>query len=185
MNTLYIKDGEIKARNQIIITGVTMAEQEEGGELVEMPFTTYCPTHELLVDNGWVIYTQPEPTLDEIKQDKINQIDMYDRSENVNSFLLNGVSVWLSKADRVGLMNSINIEKAAGREISTLWFNNIMIQVGCEQAIQMLSALEMYALDCYNVTAQHKFNVHNLESKEEIEQYDYTLDYPQKLEINI
>ena len=82
-------------------------------------------------------------------------------------------------------MNSISIEKATGKEQSVLWFNNICVIVNCDSAIQMLSALELYALDCYNKTAEHKANVQNLSSIEEVHNYDYTQGYPNKLEFTI
>ena len=127
----------------------------------------------------------PISKLDQAKKEIIRKIDEYDTSVNVNSFKLNGVDVWLSKDTRVGLMNSISIEKAAGKEQSVLWFNNICVTVNCDSAIQMLSALELYALDCYNKTAEHKANVQNLSSIEEVHNYDYTQGYPNKLEFTI
>ena len=127
----------------------------------------------------------PISKLDQAKKEVIRKIDEYDTSVNVNSFKLNGVDVWLSKDTRVGLMNSISIEKAAGKEQSVLWFNNICVAVNCDSAIQMLSALELYALDCYNKTAVHKVNVPNLSSIEEVHNYDYTQGYPSKLEFTI
>ena len=127
----------------------------------------------------------PISKLDQAKKEIIRKIDEYDTSVNVNSFKLNGVDVWLSKDTRVGLMNSISIEKAAGKEQSVLWFNNICVTVNCDSAIQMLSALELYALDCYNKTAEHKVNVQNLSSIEEVHNYDYTQGYPNKLEFTI
>ena len=90
----------------------------------------------------------PISKLDQAKKEIIRKIDEYDTSVNVNSFKLNGVDVWLSKDTRVGLMNSISIEKDAGKEQSVLWFNSICVTVNCDSAIQMLSALELYALDC-------------------------------------
>ena len=127
----------------------------------------------------------PISKLDQAKKEVIRKIDEYDTSVNVNSFKLNGVDVWLSKDTRVGLMNSISIEKAAGKEQSVLWFNNICVTVNCDSAIQMLSALELYALDCYNKTSEHKINVQNLSSIEEVHNYDYTQGYPNKLEFTI
>lgn len=127
----------------------------------------------------------PISKLDQAKKEVIRKIDEYDTSVNINSFKLNGVDVWLSKDTRVGLMNSISIEKAAGKEQSVLWFNNICVTVNCDSAIQMLSALELYALDCYNKTAEHKVNVQNLSSIEEVHNYDYTQEYPSKLEFTI
>ena len=127
----------------------------------------------------------PISKLDQAKKEIIRKIDEYDTSVNVNSFKLNGVDVWLSKDTRVGLMNSISIEKVAGKEQSVLWFNNICVTVNCDSAIQMLSALELYALDCYNKTSEHKINVQNLSSIEEVHNYDYTQGYPNKLEFTI
>ena len=127
----------------------------------------------------------PISKLDQAKKEIIRKIDEYDTSVKVNSFKLNGVDVWLSKDTRVGLMNSISIEKAAGKEQSVLWFNSICVTINCDSAIQMLSALELYALDCYNTTAEHKVNVQNLSSIEEVHNYDYTQGYPSKLEFTI
>lgn len=123
--------------------------------------------------------------LDKAKKAVLKKIDEFDKSSEVNSFYLNGVRVWLNKDTRVGLMNSLTIEKNAGKEKSTLWFNNICIVVNCDTAIQMLSALELYALSCYNVTAEHKVAVENLANVEEINNYDYTTGYPDMLTFTI
>ena len=119
------------------------------------------------------------------KRKLMNEIDAYDTSDEVNSFFLNGIKVWLNKDTRVGLMNSLTIEKNSGKEESTLWFNNICITINCNAAIQMLSALELYALSCYNVTAQHKLSVQNLTTLDAAMTYDYTTGYPDKLSFTI
>lgn len=123
-------------------------------------------------------------TLDYAKEVKTMEITAYDGSLDVNSFTLDGEQVWLDKSTRVGLMNSTQIEKAAGHETTTLWFGGKSYTIPCDMAIQMLSALELYALECYNTTAQHKANVMALQTKEEIEAYDYTTGYPKKLNLN-
>ncbi len=124
----------------------------------------------------------PEKTsLEKAKEEMLRKIEEYDSSDNVNSFILNGVKVWLPKETRVGLMNSTTIEKNSGKEESTLWFNGICITVNCDLAIQMLSALELYALECYNKTAEHKLTVNNMTEVSEIVSYDYTQGYPNKL----
>jgi len=82
-------------------------------------------------------------------------------------------------------MNSLTIEKAAGKTDSTLWFNSISITVNCDAAIQMLSSLELYALTCYNKTAEHKVAVEALTTPSEVKNYDYTAGYPEKLTFTI
>ena len=82
-------------------------------------------------------------------------------------------------------MNSLNIEKTAGKETSTLWFGNIKLDINTEAAIQMLSALELYALKCYNKTAEHKVNIENMTSVEDVVNYNFTEGYPDKLSFSI
>ena len=123
--------------------------------------------------------------LEKAKKDKLKEIDAYDISPEVNSFFLNGLQVWLDKSTRVGLMNSLNIEKITGKEISTLWFANIKLNINTDAAIQMLHSLELYALECYNKTAEHKVNVESLDTVEDIINYDYTEGYPDKLNFSI
>lgn len=119
----------------------------------------------------------------ELKVLKIDEITKYDTSSNVNVFSLNGVDVWLDRDTRVSLMNSTTIAKNMGQENTTLWLGTIKITVKCDQAIQLLSALEMYALSCFNKTAEHKKNVEALSTINEIVSYDYTVGYPEKLNL--
>lgn len=115
------------------------------------------------------------------KVEKIAEITAYDTSDKVNGFILNGMTVWLDKATRVGLMNSTTIAKAAGQQTTTLWLGDVKLEVDCDKAIQLLSALEMYALECFNVTAAHKAAVAELKTIKEVETFDVTADYPQQL----
>lgn len=123
--------------------------------------------------------------LKQAKAGKIAEITAYDTSDKVNGFVLNGLLVWLDKATRVGLMNSTTIAKAAGQETTTLWLKGIKLVVDCDKAIQLLSALEMYALECFNVTASHKAAVSELTTIEEVEAYDYKAGYPKMLEMSV
>ena len=123
--------------------------------------------------------------LEEAKAEKIAEITAYDTSDKVNGFMLNGLLVWLDKSTRVGLMNSTTIAKAVGQETTTLWLGGAKLVVDCDKAIQLLSALEMYALECFNVTASHKQAVSELTTIEEVEAYDYKEGYPKMLEMSV
>ena len=113
------------------------------------------------------------------------EITTYDSSSSVNSFLLNGMEVWLDKATRVGLMNSTTIAKSMGQEKTTLWLGSYQLEVECDKAIQLLSALEIYALECFNVTAAHKKAVSELDNIEGVLTYDYKSGYPDKLKMEV
>lgn len=113
------------------------------------------------------------------------EIEKLDTSSAVNGFMLNGLKVWLNKDTRVGLMNSTQIAKAMGKTTTTLWLGDVKLVVECDKAIQLLSALEMYALECFNVTAAHKKAVAELNTVEEVLAYDYTAGYPKILEMSV
>ena len=124
-------------------------------------------------------------SVEEAKEMLIADITAYDTSDKVNGFILNGQIVWLDKATRVGLMNSTTIERDLGQETTELWLGKHNLIIKCDLAIQLLQQLEVYALKCFNVTATHKKEVNSLSTIEEINSYDITKDYPDKLVINI
>ena len=143
--------------------------------------TVYAYNVGWLTPEKGVKITNEEEALAAIKADLIAQITAYDTSEAVNSFTLQGKQMWLPKETRGGLVNSITIEKNAGKEVTGLWHDGVRYELPVDTALQMLAALELYALECYNVTAAHKAAVSALESVEDIVAYDYTQNYPEKL----
>ena len=166
----YIKDGKIKRRNEIVI-------RKDG-------MNTYNPTEEMILADGWEEYIAPiyEPTIDDYRKRKKDEILRYDSSEEVNAFYMQGQQMWLDKATRAGLMLRLQAEQAMGKETTTLWYGTHQFELPIVNAFQMLYALEVYASQCYDNTQRHLANVNALQSIEEVEIYDYRAGYPQKLE---
>ena len=123
--------------------------------------------------------------LEEAKDIMTRKIIEYDTSSAVNSFILNDNSVWLDKDTRVGLMNSITIEKSIGLKNTTLWLGTQSYTLPIDLAINLLAQLEIYAKECYNKTAEHKANLEKLTLPEEVMEYNYKEGYPKKLIITI
>ena len=173
----YIKDGIVKNHYEIIIKDL--------GELLEDGTQLYIyhlsKNEEEILNNGWVLYED----LDEIKQDKIQQVIEYDKSIDVNSFFINGVQAWIDRDTRSSVAYSTNIRLRNGFENTTLWLNGVPFEIPCQLLIQLLDSLEIYALDCYNVTEQHKSNIHTLTTIDEVKFYDHTQGYPEKLTFSI
>ena len=140
----YIKNGIIKNAYEIII--------KELGNILEDGTQLYkyhnAKNEEEILNNGWLSYEN----IDDEKQEKIQQVIEYDKSIDVNSFFIGSIQAWIDRDTRVSLINSTTILKNAGQETTTLWLNNIPFVINCELLIQMLGMLEIYALQCYNVT---------------------------------
>ena len=123
--------------------------------------------------------------LEKAKEHKIANILDYDKSEGVNSFTLNESLAWLDKDTRVGLVNSLQIEKSAGRINTELWLNGVKYDLPIDHVLQMLVVLELYAKECYNVTQQHVANVKKLNDLNRVWNYNYTKGYPKRPSFNI
>ena len=80
-----------------------------------------------------------------MKSAKVNEIAVYDGSDAVNSFTLGGKRMWLDKDTRVGLVNSITIEQAVGKETTVLWYDTVKYVIPIPLALQLLAAMELYA----------------------------------------
>lgn len=179
---------EKEEREGVCIVHLDGALNEELGayECVEcsMPLSEYSEAAVNEAYAAWKTATANR-NLARAKREVLKKIEDYDTSSTVNGFVLNGTVVWLDKATRVGLMNSTSITKAMGQPTTTLWLGESKMEVPCDTAIQLLSALEMYALECFNVTAAHKKAVSELTSIEEVEKYDITAGYPAQLRMEV
>ena len=120
-------------------------------------------------------------TLDEAKREKIMQIEEYDSSEAVNSFTIGNQTMWLTVSERQQLATQISSNEAIGRETMTRWFGGQEFTFPLATWKQMLVALEVYAGDALNVTEAHKAAVNALETIEEVDNFDITAGYPEKL----
>lgn len=134
-------------------------------------------------DEIWYCGNIPIPprTLNDAIREKLCEIDFYDTSEDVNGFYMNGNLVWIDRDTRASLKNTIESSILLGRESLNIWFNDVYVTLPITLARNLLAALELYATDCYNVTAQHKVQVNALETIEEVDNFDVTIGYPEKL----
>ena len=124
----------------------------------------------------------PVRTLEQAVQEKIWQIEEYDRSGAVNSFRVNGISDWLTPDTRANYKNSIEAAELLGETHITFMIAGIVATSTLQDARIMLAKIQRYADRCTLVTETHKATVSGLLSTtvEEVDAYDYTAGYPDK-----
>lgn len=189
----YIKDGQIKTRNQIIIKGQHTVKDKEGNDKI-ISTDIYNPTEETVLANGWVEYISPipdEPTeedlLNRAKESALRRLEEFDAGNTVNDCIIikNGQTMhyWADKTDRDALKGALRDCILTGRTEYRLDLRElgIYLYIPCESLLQMLSSLEVYAIDCYNKTTDHVFAIKSLDSIHDVEMYDFTVGYPEKL----
>lgn len=126
-----------------------------------------------------------ENILKQAKEQMIEEIKAFDKSDNVNSFSVQSEKLWLDKETRVGLKLRFDAENLAGKTETALWGNNHSYPLLIDQAIQMLHALELYASECYDATVQHIVAVSAMTTAEEVVNYDFRDGYPDRLEFQL
>lgn len=119
------------------------------------------------------------------KREKTAEIDAYDTSPAVNGFVLNGERVWLDFELRDRVYQGNERLQRIGRTDTTLWLGKQCYNLSIEQAQNIISHIEAYAKDCYNVTAQHKAAVEKMQTVEDVLGYDYKKGYPEQLKMEV
>lgn len=191
----HMLSAAVQAENHLQVTNALIGKENiriytdnEDEEMLVEEMEGYChlvSVKQLTEGLFEVILTDEAPTPQTVREKVIANIEVYDKSDAVNLFTLAGRQMWLDKDTRVGLVNSINIEKSAGKETTSLWFDAVQYEIPIDAALQMLAALELYALDCYNITQAHIASVKLLDDMGTLEAYDYTAGYPDKLVFNL
>ena len=123
--------------------------------------------------------------LEQAKVNKIAEITAYDKSPAVNAFYLNGEQHWLDFNLRDRGFDGNERIAYKGREETSLWLDGKCFVMPIAAAQDLICTIEVYAKDCYNVTATHQAEVNKLTTIEEVEAYDYKTGYPEKLNLKI
>jgi hypothetical protein len=124
------------------------------------------------------------PSTKELKDLLVKVQNQYDSSDEVNGFFINGGIVWLDKATRLGLINSLTVQKENGDASGTLWLDGNFYEVEIDLALKFLKTLELYAIECYNVTQRHLAEINSLTDRDDILNYDVTKGYPSRISFN-
>lgn len=105
------------------------------------------------------------------------KLEMYDKSDAVNSFIYKGNKYWLDKQQR----SCMKTVAESGLSEIEIVMGEHTVTLPAEFVKQFILDLEAYAYKCYVVTAKHHQNIKSLTNLEDIINYDYTVGYPDKI----
>lgn len=118
---------------------------------------------------------------------KIRELERYDESSAVNECFItyNGqlFPYWSSKSERNDLKQAVLNYRDKGYSDYRLDLRDVGVSLSfsCDALLSMLSDLEVYAIQCFNVTTDHLYAIRSLTSVDSIVSYDFTTGYPPKL----
>ena len=194
-------DGKLvrKQKNEIVLSVTRMITDKKTGETKEVKSNVYNPTHEMLLEHGWVEYVPTAPSIELTERQlyrramarKLRDLENHDNSSEVNDCIIvyqgQELHYWASKSERNDLKNAIRDYVSMGRTEYRLDLRDkgISITLPCELLLQMMAALEVYAIECYNKTTDHNYAIKDLTTLEEVESYDFKVGYPDKLRFEV
>lgn len=142
------------------------------------------PTSEILQEAGYT--AESEELTDEEKlcqtiEKKLQDIVDYDSSDAVNSFTYQGLVSWLDAETRANYLTSISSAELLGETSITFAIAGQAVTVPLQNAKILLAKIQRYADASYLVTQQHIAEVSKLTTVAEVEAFDITQGYPEKL----
>ena len=154
------------------------------------------PTEEQLSEWGfeeWVEPEPPEPTpaelLERAKASKIAELEAYDSSEAVNGFEVvkdgNTFTAWIEPDKRSNYRGSLEDCVLLGVTDIEVPIGGMLIPMTVTEARVKLAQVQLYADRCTIVTEGHKYAINALSTIEEVEAYDFTTGYPDKLTFDV
>ena len=162
-------------------------------------YTTICYNIVELDDGTWeadvvtIETTGGEPTDEQvlvaITQDRLAALEAYDASDAVNGFdvTIGGqtMSFWIDRETRADYKSSIEAAELLGRTEVKPVFGGQEVTLDIQMAKMALAQVQIYANQCFGVTQQHKAAIEALLTVQDVEDYDFTADYPPRLSFSV
>lgn len=180
-----ITDGE----KQIISNDASVYLRYGYKEILREPYPqgTEIVYKERYIESDTTITISWAEDLEGTRRYVLGEIESFDTSSAVNEFIINGIGMWLDgDTQRPKLRGAVQtyLDKELGNY--PLCIEGVgVIMVAPAKLLSMLADIEVYAIECFTKTFEHKEAVHELTTCEELVNYNYTEGYPEKLVFNL
>ena len=141
----------------------------------------FNPTKQQLLDAGYVEQDYP---VSYYIDNKIKEIQSYSNSSKVNNLVFKGINTFLTPEVRSNYYLSIMMAKNTNKPTIKFSIGTNLLELPTDQALDILTKIQDYADKTYLVTINHINSVKQLTTKEAVESYDYTKNYPEILKFN-
>ena len=136
----------------------------------------------------WKAYVA-ERELEQAKSAKLAELEAYDQSDAVNGFDVTiagqTMSLWIDRETRADYKSSIEAAELLGLEEVHPVFNGVEVTLSVQMAKMALAQVQLYANQCFGVTERHRAAIQQLATVADVEAYDFTTGYPDKLPFSV
>lgn len=122
--------------------------------------------------------------LDDAKNNKINALEEY--NDSVKDFIINDtLHAWFNPNQLESYTNYINASKLLeNQQIQLVIADNLFVTT-VNEAERMLASIQLYINQCSIAMFRHKKTIQSMSTVEEVDNYNYTTGYPQKLSFDL
>ena len=120
-------------------------------------------------------------TIEDAKRDKIAAIERYYNSDDINLVSIQGHDVYLCPDLRFKINERLTSEKRQGVVDTTLMLDGLSLTLSVDNAIALYDQVVLQYRAAYDAMRQHIAAVNALETIEAVDNYDGTINYPNKL----
>ena len=120
-------------------------------------------------------------TLDQVKYEKIQEVEKYYNSDDINLISIQGHDIYLDPDLRFKIKERLDAAKTMGIESTVLNFGEISMHVSITDGVLIYSSIVMQYAQAYDVYQNRNSNINTLTTIKEVDEYDITINYPDKL----
>ena len=158
-----------KGKTYNVVNHATVTDRLKQRELLELPLEGWKVLLEAVNGRADML------SLTEVLAAKVEAYE----SEVTHKFTYKGEELWWDKITRLSFMNLAN----CSYDNLLLIINKKHFEINPTVLKNLLIRLEVYSHNCFVQTQQHLQNINKLQTIEDVINYDYTLGYPKKIEI--
>lgn len=129
--------------------------------------------------------TPPQPTLEELKAQKIKDAAEYSQSAEVDGCYVGNLLIIFTGSLRSKIANRLSNEEAAGNATVTLYFNGNAFQNKVEVLKQMLLQINLRADKNFDNLQKHIKKINEMTDKDAVKNYNHEAYYQEPLRLDL
>lgn len=126
---------------------------------------------------------EPIPlTLEQLKQQKLQELSIWDKSLEVNGMSFGNSTIWLKQGNRLSLTNTIlnnRFDKMPESTIIPVTLGVVKTEIPMNILFDILKLIDRYAQKCYNQTGDYFIDISKSDSIDYINSITFTNNYEQ------
>ena len=131
------------------------------------------------------VRTEEAPNVEKVRNILSNLIKEYDKSNEVNYFNYKTYRYWFNREERLAITHKFQVLLNKEEQYGLIWFGSRPYEVEVVKMLDFLEELELYAIQCNDITKQHLNEIKSIDNINDLIRFDITKDYPKGITMDV